>query len=120
MTVRLYPDWPNPRECDAATGETILEALKDGKVLQVTRAASGNGFRLCEGCDEYFNLFLSSSQLFQLGTELCRMALDDLPRPVFPTPHQIAECGGPCTEGGPSACDCGLWDYTQKREAQLG
>ena len=25
-------------------------------------------------------------------------------------PTQIAECGGPCTEGGPEACDCGaLW-----------
>jgi len=29
-------------------------------------------------------------------------------RHIYPTPHQIAECGGPCEQGGPEACDCGL------------
>ena len=119
MTFRLYPDCPNPRECDAATGETLLDALKEGRVLEVTKASNGDGFCLRERCDEYFNLTLSPSQLFQLGTELCRMAIGDTPRPIFPTPHQIAECGGPCAEGGPPACDCGLWDYGQGRQTPL-
>lgn len=30
---------------------------------------------------------------------------------IFPTPHQIAECGGPCEQGGPEACDCGLYGH---------
>ena len=31
-------------------------------------------------------------------------------RVYFDMPSQIAECGGPCSEGGPEACDCGaLW-----------
>ena len=29
----------------------------------------------------------------------------------FPTPSQIAECGGPCNTQGREACDCGLKDY---------
>ena len=29
----------------------------------------------------------------------------------FPTPSQIAECGGPCYTQGREACDCGLKDY---------
>lgn len=29
----------------------------------------------------------------------------------YPTPSQIAECAGPCLEGGPDACDCGLREY---------
>lgn len=37
-------------------------------------------------------------------------------RHVFPTPHQIAECGGPCLEGGSSACDCGLWERSRLGE----
>ena len=31
-------------------------------------------------------------------------------RVYFDMPSTIAECGGPCSEGGPEACDCGaLW-----------
>lgn len=26
----------------------------------------------------------------------------------FPTPSQITECGGPCLQGGPDACECEL------------
>jgi hypothetical protein len=29
----------------------------------------------------------------------------------YPTPSQIAECAGPCLEGGRDACDCGLREY---------
>lgn len=29
----------------------------------------------------------------------------------FPTPSQIAECGGPCFMQGREACDCGLLNY---------
>ncbi|ATW62739.1 hypothetical protein SCBWM1_gp55 [Synechococcus phage S-CBWM1] len=29
----------------------------------------------------------------------------------FPTPSQIAECGGPCFTQGQEACDCGLLNY---------
>ena len=29
----------------------------------------------------------------------------------YPTPSQIAECGGPCLERGRDACDCGLREY---------
>lgn len=115
MTVTLYPDWPNPRDCDTSSGATLLEALRSGRVLEITEANTREGFCLREMCDEHFNLVLTAHQLFQLGTELCRMALGDRPRPIFPTPHQIAECGGPCLEGGPPACDCGLWDFCQKQ-----
>lgn len=31
-------------------------------------------------------------------------------RIYYDMPSTIAECGGPCTSGGPEACDCGaLW-----------
>lgn len=37
-------------------------------------------------------------------------------RLIFPTPHQIAECGGPCAEGGPEACDCGLYAMHEPKQ----
>ena len=46
---------------------------------------------------------------------LSRLAPQPVPegptrRVYFDMPSQIAECGGPCLEGGPEACDCGaLW-----------
>lgn len=47
----------------------------------------------------------------ELGNVICIEEVRDArPDHRFPTPHQIAECGGPCLDGGPSACDCGLND----------
>lgn len=113
MNIRLYPDWPNPKESDAATGKTMLEALANGRVLRITKTENGDGFRIQEMCNEFFNLFLTPNQLLALSGELRFMAIEAIEkaRPHrFPTPHQIAECGGPCEEGGPDACDCGLRD----------
>ena len=36
----------------------------------------------------------------------------------FPTPSQIAECGGPCYTQGREACDCGLKDYEPSTKAR--
>lgn len=35
----------------------------------------------------------------------------------FNSPVQIAECGGPCAEGGPDACDCGALVEPEQRPA---
>jgi hypothetical protein len=42
-----------------------------------------------------------------------------LRRVCFDMPSTIAECGGPCSDGGPEACDCGaLWRDEPVAEAE--
>ena len=73
MTYRLPPaDWENPSEKDYATGETMLEAIFDGRIFDIE--LSGGGFKLTERCDDYFSVFLTAPQLYQLGTELRELA----------------------------------------------
>lgn len=74
MTYRLHPDWENVRPCDWEESETLLGALKEARVFQVSQAESGPGFCVMEACDDYFNLFLAPEQLYQLGTELQQLA----------------------------------------------
>jgi len=78
---QLTPDWSKVRDCDLAQGNTLLEALADARVLVVSKATNSDGWCLMENCDEYFNVVLTSKQLYNLGTELQALAtpyLDDL------------------------------------------
>jgi hypothetical protein len=46
------------------------------------------------------------------------LAWEDPPKPIrriyHCNPQTIAECGGPCEEGGPEACDCGAITWTDR------
>lgn len=75
MTYKLPPDWQNPKDSDYAEGETLLEALRNGRVFSVIPAAYQPGFLIEEGCDNYFGHVLTPEQLYQLGTELRELAL---------------------------------------------
>jgi hypothetical protein len=72
MTCRLVPDWENPKDCDCGIGETMLDAVSNGRIFAVESRDSG--FAIEEQCDNYFALCLTPAQLYQLGTELRELA----------------------------------------------
>jgi hypothetical protein len=72
MAYRLVPDWENPKDCDCGIGETMLDAVSNGRIFAVETRDSG--FAIEEQCDNYFALCLTPAQLYQLGTELRELA----------------------------------------------
>ena len=68
-------------------GATMLAALANGSIFEVSRSRHGPGFRIEEACDHYHDLFLTPEQLYQLGTELREMAESLIPpQPAAPPP----------------------------------
>jgi len=57
----------------SAKGDTVLDALSKGHVLDVGRLPDGT-FQLTEGCDNYYFAVLSREQLLDLAGELCAAA----------------------------------------------
>jgi hypothetical protein len=72
MAYRLVPDWKNPKDSDCGIGETMLDAVSNGRIFAVE--ARNSGFFIEEQCDNYFALRLTPAQLYQLGTELRELA----------------------------------------------
>jgi hypothetical protein len=74
----LPPNWEGFKDRDLASGDTLLEALVNGRIFNV--AKTGDNYCIQERCDEYFSVILTPKQLFDLGTELQALAtpyLDD-------------------------------------------
>lgn len=72
---RLPPDWDKVKDCDFAEGDTLLEALAEARVFSMSKSNSGDGWRLQEMCDQYFNVVLTPLQLYNLGAELQVLAM---------------------------------------------
>ena len=72
MAYRLVPDWENPKDSDCGIGETMLDAVSNGRIFAVETRDSG--FAIEEQCDNYFALRLTPAQLYQLGAELRELA----------------------------------------------
>jgi hypothetical protein len=72
MAYRLVPDWENPKDSNCGIGETMLDAVSNGRIFAVE--ARDSGFAIEEQCDNYFALCLTPAQLYQLGTELRELA----------------------------------------------
>ena len=77
MTYRPPPaNWKNAPESQFGVGETLLEAISNGRIFNIE--PYGVGFHLTEQCDDCFSLFLTAPQLYQLGTELRELAKTQL------------------------------------------
>jgi hypothetical protein len=72
----LFLDWADPENQHrfAESGNTLLDALQNGRVFSVSKANNGDGFCVMEECDSYFNLVLTREQLYELGSELQALA----------------------------------------------
>ena len=72
---RLPPDWDKVKDCDFAEGDTLLEALAEARVFSISKSSNGDGWRLQEMCDGYFDVVLTPLQLYNLGAELQVLAM---------------------------------------------
>lgn len=57
----------------SASGETLLAALEDARVFNVSKTDDGR-FEFEESCDNYFGAFLTKEQVLALAEELRALA----------------------------------------------